>query len=74
MTTNALKDVLRRAEAWPEEAQDQLAEIAREIDARLAGGDYRATREELQALDESERSGLASEAEVTAAFAKFHRA
>ena len=74
MTAKALKDVLRRVEAWPEEAQEQLAEIARDIDAQLAGDGYRATLEELEALDEAERSGLASEAAVEAAFRAFRRA
>jgi hypothetical protein len=74
MTTKALTDVLRRVEAWPEEAQEQLAEIAREIDAQLAGGAYHALEDELKALDEAERGGLASEAEVEAAFATFRRA
>jgi hypothetical protein len=74
MTTKILKDILQRAEAWPEEAQEHLAEIAREIDAQLAGGAYHATPDELKALDEAERSGLASEAEVEAAFATFRRA
>ena len=74
MTAKALKDVLRRVEAWPEEAQEQLAEIAREIDAQLTGGEYHATPEELEALDEAERSGLASETEVEAAFRTFRHA
>jgi hypothetical protein len=37
MTTTALKDVLKRAEAWPQEDQDELAEYAREIQARRTG-------------------------------------
>jgi hypothetical protein len=74
MTVKALKDVLQRVEAWPEEAQQQLAEIAREIDARLADGAYHATPDELKALDEAEHSGLASDGEVEAAFATFRRA
>jgi hypothetical protein len=74
MTAKALKEVLRRVEAWPEAAQEQLAEIAREIDAQLAGGVYHAIPEELEALDEAERSGLASEAEVEAAFKTFRHA
>jgi predicted transcriptional regulator len=32
-----LKDVLTRAEAWPQEDQDELAEFAREIQARRTG-------------------------------------
>ncbi len=74
MTAKALNVVLQRVEAWPEEAQEQLAEIAREIDAQLTGGAYHATPEELEALDEAERSGLAGEAEVEAAFGTFRHA
>jgi len=39
-----------------------------------AGGVYRATAEELEALDEAERSGVATEAEVEAAFRTFRPA
>jgi len=74
MTAKALKDVLERVETWPEEAQEQLAEIAREIDAQLAGGVYHATAEGLKALDEAERSGVANEEEVEAAFKTFRHA
>ncbi len=74
MTAKALKDVLRRVEAWPEEAQEQLAEIAREIDAQLAGGGYHAAPDVQKARDEAERSGHANEAEIKAAFATFRRA
>jgi len=73
MTAKALQDVLQRAEAWPEEAQKDLAEIAREIDAHLAGREYHASGEELAALDEAERSGVASDEEVEAAFKSFRR-
>lgn len=38
MTAKARKDVSERVETWPEEAQQELAEIAREIDADLGGG------------------------------------
>lgn len=74
MTAKVLKDVLERVEAWPEEAQEQLAAIAREIDAELAAHVYHATAEELQALDKAERSGVASETEVEAAFKTFRHA
>jgi uncharacterized FlgJ-related protein len=74
MTAKALEDVLQRVEAWPEEAQEQLVEITREIDAQIAGGVYHATASELEALDEAERSGVASEAKFEAAFGTFRRA
>jgi hypothetical protein len=31
------KDVLRRIETWPQEDQEELAELAREIEARRSG-------------------------------------
>jgi hypothetical protein len=42
-----LKDVLERAKNWPDEAQHELAEIALEIEARVSGGVYHATDDEL---------------------------
>jgi hypothetical protein len=73
MTAKALQEVLQRVETWPEEAQEDLAQIAREIDAQLAGRSYHASPEELATLDEAERSGIASEEEVEAAFKSFRR-
>jgi hypothetical protein len=69
-----LKDVLERAEAWPPEAQQELAEMALEIEASVSGGAYKASEEELQALDQAERSGVASDQQVQAAFRAFRRA
>jgi hypothetical protein len=66
-----LKDVLERAQDWPEDAQAELAEIALEMEAVLRGDAYQATVEELKAIDEADRSGVASEAQVEAAFATF---
>jgi toxin ParE1/3/4 len=54
-----ITDILHRAESWPQENQEELAEVAREIEARRSGV-YRPTAEELHALDEAERSGVAS--------------
>jgi predicted transcriptional regulator len=34
MTTKTLKDVMEQAATWPREDQDELAEYAREIEAR----------------------------------------
>ena len=66
------KDILRRIESWPQEDQEELAEVAREIEARRSGL-YRATPEELQAIDEAQRSGIASDEEVEAVFRSFRR-
>jgi len=74
--TKALKDVLARAETWPEWAQDNLAEIVQEIDREVKAGTYRATDEELRKIDEAlaavRRGEVASDAEVEAVLAK-HR-
>ncbi|MGP0092511.1 MAG: hypothetical protein ACLPKB_21500 [Xanthobacteraceae bacterium] len=76
MTAKALKEALRRVETWPEEAQEELAEIALEIDEGLKGGLYRATAEELEGIDrglKAAREGrFATDEEVEAILAK-HR-
>ena len=51
MASKALEEAMRRAETWPAEAQEELAEIALEIDASLRGGTYHATLEELEGID-----------------------
>jgi hypothetical protein len=47
-----LKNILDRKTAWPEEDQEELAQIALEIEARRHGP-YHATPEELAAIDEA---------------------
>jgi hypothetical protein len=64
------KDILRRVESWPQEDQDELVEVAREIEARRSGV-YVLSDEERTALEEAQRSGVASDEEV-AAFWKRH--
>jgi hypothetical protein len=70
--TTTTKEILRRVESWPPEDQEELAEVAREIEARRSRV-YRATPEELQAIDEAERSGVDSDEEVEAALRTFRR-
>ena len=74
--TKTLKAVLERAATWPEWAQDDLAQLALEIDQEVSAGTYRATREELIKIDEAlaavRRGEVASADEVEAVFAK-HR-
>ena len=76
MTTKILHDALKQAETWPVEVQEELAVIAREMDAALKGGVYHATPEELAGIDrglEAAHAGrFATQAEVAAVFAK-HR-
>ena len=45
----AVKDILKRVATWPEQDQEELAEVAREIEARRKGV-YR--------LSEAEREGV----------------
>jgi hypothetical protein len=73
MSTKQLQTLLERAQTWPEEDQEELAQIARDIEARRSGV-YRPTPEELLAIDEADQSGVASDAEVEAAFRSFRRA
>ena len=76
--TKLLRELLQRAESWPQEAQAELAEIAIEIESALQGGVYHATADELSAIDEAiaavRRGEVASDAEVEAVFAKHRRA
>jgi hypothetical protein len=75
MTIN-LKNVLARAENWSEQDQEELAQVALEIETRRHGL-YHATAEELEKIDEAiaavERGEIASDAEVEAVFAKYRR-
>ena len=50
MTAKTLKNALQRVEAWPEHAQDMLAELALEIDQELREGKYHATPAELAGI------------------------
>jgi hypothetical protein len=57
MKKEQIKAVLDRALTWP----------------RRESHAYRATPDELRALDEAERSGIATDDEVAAAFRSFRR-
>jgi hypothetical protein len=68
----AIKELLQHVASWPQEDQEELADVARDIEARRTGV-YRANPEELKSLDEADRSGIASEQDVEAAFRSFRR-
>jgi hypothetical protein len=78
MTAKALKDAIERAETWPEEAQEELAEIALQMDAGLCGDAYRATPDEVAGIDRGLRAAregrFFTREEVEAVFAKHRRA
>ena len=69
-----MKAVLERVPTWPEDRQQELAQIALEIEAELAGTEYDATLEELAAIDEGLTWKAASETVIKEAFALFRRA
>jgi hypothetical protein len=73
MTKQQLKEIFDRIPSWPQDRQDELAEIALEIEAEMTGA-YHASSEELEAIDDGLEGEAASEAEVEAAFAMFRRA
>jgi predicted transcriptional regulator len=75
--TKKLREVLKQAETWPEEAQEELADAALEIAAGLRG-EYHATADEIagvdRGLDDARQGRFATEEEVRAAFGTFRRA
>lgn len=78
MTMNAnLRQMLARAENWSEEDQEELAQVALEIETRRHGV-YQATPDELRAIDEAlaavTRGEVATDEEVEAVFAKYRPA
>ena len=77
MKTDLLTKALERIESWPADAQDQLAEIALDIDASLKDVLYEPTAEESAGIErglrEAAEGRFATDVEVAAAFAKFRR-
>jgi predicted transcriptional regulator len=74
--SSKLKELLKRAESWPEEDQEELALHAEAIESRYTGG-YRASVEELEGTDRGLRDAdagrFATDEEVERAFAQFRR-
>ena len=77
MTTD-LKQLLKRVQTWPEEAQDELVAVANQIERELKSRDYLATQDELRIIDAAmasiDNGEIATETEIKAAFAKFRSA
>ena len=77
LMSSLAKQLFERVASWPDEDVEKLEEAAREIEA-WRSGEYRATEDELRAIDEAlaelDRGEVASEAQVKAAFAKFRGA
>lgn len=68
-----LRKLIERAETWPKAAQDDLLRAGLEIESGQAEA-YRATPEELEAIDHADRAPVATADEVDKVFAKFRRA
>ena len=66
----AVKNILERVGAWPEEDQEELAALAREIEARRTGV-YELSDDERAAIDAARRSGLASDDGVAAFWKRY---
>lgn len=75
MKTPKLTEVLERVESWPADVQNELAELALELDAGPKDFEYQPTPAELAGIDRGLHAAaegrFASEQEVEAAFAKF---
>jgi hypothetical protein len=69
MSKEHLKAILGRIATWPEERQQQLAELAVEIEAEMSDRPYEATLDELESIDEGIEGEAAGEDEIDAAFA-----
>lgn len=59
------KDILQKVQSWPEEDQEELAAVAREIEARRTGV-YVLSDDERAAIAEARKGGFASDEDMTA--------
>jgi predicted transcriptional regulator len=78
MKTKQLAEILERVERWPAHAQDELADIALDIEKNLSKGDYEPTPQELAGIDRGLRAAdegrFATDEQVEAALAKLRDA
>jgi hypothetical protein len=78
MKTELLSKVLERIENWPADAQDQLAEIAFDIDAGLNDVVYEPTDEESAGIERGLRDAaegrFATDEQAEAALARLRNA
>jgi hypothetical protein len=70
--TQPTKDVLQRVPSWPEEDQEELAELAQEIELRRTGV-YLLNDDERSSISAARRSGVVAESKIEA-FWKRHGA
>jgi len=65
MTKEQINAVLDNVRSWPQEDQEELVEVAREIEARRTGV-YALNPEERAAIGDARAGGLASDDEADA--------
>lgn len=74
MMTKVWDELLRRVQSWPENAQQELAQVALEIEAELNRGHYHATLDDLAGIDRGlsdvAKGKFASGEDLEAVFAK----
>ncbi len=77
MMTRVWDQLLQRVQSWPDEAQDELAEIVAEIEAEVKASPYEASPAELLGVERGLRDAaegkFASPEQVEAVFAKYRR-
>lgn len=73
MIKDHLKAILQRVASWPEDRQEQLAELALEIEAEMSGRPYQASADELKAIDEAMAGETANEEEINTTYGTFPR-
>ncbi|HWD59528.1 MAG TPA: hypothetical protein VG308_14680 [Stellaceae bacterium] len=73
MTKDEIAAILERVPSWPFERQQELAELALEIEADANGEPYVASPNELRAIEEARASGIASREEVDDALARLRK-
>jgi hypothetical protein len=78
MKNKLLNQALEKIENWPTDAQDQIADIALDIDAALKDGTYEPADAELAGIDRGLRAAaegrFATKERVDAALAKLRDA
>ncbi|MEI9888213.1 MAG: hypothetical protein WDN08_17290 [Rhizomicrobium sp.] len=65
MTKEQIAAVLENVRSWPKQDQEELAELAREIEARR-NGIYEMTDDEKAAVERAEKTAIVSDDEVAA--------
>ena len=70
MSDQRLKDLLERVLTWPKECQDRVLKFVVDIEAEMARGAYRASRDELRSIDAALTDETASQEEVKDSYDK----